>query len=71
MPDFDETRVGDIIENLKRAGRQHAIVIEPTFGGWSSAESYPSLASGGGRAFRLTPAASPGHSPRWIMVQIL
>ncbi|HVA55233.1 MAG TPA: CBS domain-containing protein [Gammaproteobacteria bacterium] len=29
MPDVAEARVGDIIETLKRTGRQHAIVIEP------------------------------------------
>jgi CBS domain-containing protein len=28
MPDVAESRVGDIIETLKRTGRQHAIVIE-------------------------------------------
>lgn len=30
MPDVAEARVGDIIETLKRTGRQHAIVIEPS-----------------------------------------
>ncbi len=30
MPDVAESRVGDIIETLKRTGRQHAIVVEHT-----------------------------------------
>ena len=30
MPDVAEARVGDIIETLRRTGRQHAIVIELT-----------------------------------------
>ncbi|MDE2092050.1 MAG: CBS domain-containing protein [Gammaproteobacteria bacterium] len=33
MPDVAEACVGDIIETLKRTGRQHAIVIEPAASG--------------------------------------